>query len=341
MFDIVLTACLAATGPCADRLLPGDFPDVAACEEARASRVAAWAGTQGLTVADSRCESAAASGASLDVVELAEGVFVHQGAVDVARAGGPASLANLGFVIGERSVAVIDAGLTRGVAERLWRSIRERTALPVSHVILTHMHPDHALGAGLFAEAGAKVVAHPKTERALSTRAANYMESLTNLLGAERLIGTRPVLPEAAETVVELGGRTLTLFPLATAHTDNDLLIRDEQTEVLFAGDVLFHRHVPALDGSLVGWVKVLESLPGAQIIVPGHGDVLQGDAGLEDTARYLRTLASDVRQAIARGDGIAVTAHTAGEAERELWELFDEFNARNATAAYKELEWE
>ena len=43
----------------------------------------------------------------------------------------------------------------------------------------------------------------------------------------------------------------------------------------------------------------------------------------------------------IRRGVTIGVATRIAGQSERSRWELFDESNARNVTAAYSELEWE
>ncbi|HTF74496.1 MAG TPA: MBL fold metallo-hydrolase, partial [Bradyrhizobium sp.] len=40
-------------------------------------------------------------------------------------------------------------------------------------------------------------------------------------------------------------------------------------------------------------------------------------------------------------GKSITVAADTAAASERSHWELFDDFNARNATAAFSEIEWE
>ena len=74
---------------------------------------------------------------------------------------------------------------------------------------------------------------------------------------------------------------------------------------------------------------------------MPGHGPVAAWPAALEDERRYLRRLAQDVRASIKRGETIAAASQGAGESERTRWELFDESNARNATAAYSELEWE
>jgi glyoxylase-like metal-dependent hydrolase (beta-lactamase superfamily II) len=97
------------------------------------------------------------------------------------------------------------------------------------------------------------------------------------------------------------------------------------------------------LDGSLRGWLAVLDELAAlpAQRVVPGHGPVSPWPEALGDERRYLETLASDVRALVARGEPITAAARTAAATERSRWQLFDDFNARNATAAFSEIEWE
>ena len=142
---------------------------------------------------------------------------------------------------------------------------------------------------------------------------------------------------------LDLGSRTLTLRAWPTAHSDNDLTVLDEQTKTLFAGDLVFLTHTPVLDGSIRGWLRVIDELSTlpAQRVIPGHGPVSEWPAALADQRRYLETLASDVRVLVARGEPITVAAGTAAASERSRWQLFDDYNARNATTAFSEIEWE
>jgi hypothetical protein len=75
---------------------------------------------------------------------------------------------------------------------------------------------------------------------------------------------------------------------------------------------------------------------------VPGHGPVLDDwRSAIDEQKRYLERLTQDVRALIARGAPISAAVESAGQSERSLWALFDDYNARNATAAYAEIEWE
>jgi glyoxylase-like metal-dependent hydrolase (beta-lactamase superfamily II) len=103
-------------------------------------------------------------------------------------------------------------------------------------------------------------------------------------------------------------------------------------------------QHVPVLDGSILGWLKVMDELAlmRPRRILPGHGPVIDNwQDALAQQRRYLERLTRDVRSLISRGAPISAAARSAGEAEKDRWSLFEEYNARNATAAFAELEWE
>ncbi len=155
------------------------------------------------------------------------------------------------------------------------------------------------------------------------------------LVGSQRLIDD--------EERLDLGNRVLTLRAWRVAHTDNDLTVLDELTQTLFSGDLAFVGHIPVVDGSLRGWLASLEPLARipADRVVPGHGPLASWPLALRDERRYLERLAQDCRALIARGARLAEAAESAGLEERSHWELFEAYNARNATAAFAELEWE
>ncbi len=338
MFEAIVALCLAGGMPCRDQLVPGyEAETEVACLERLVAQPPQVEG-------EPRC---AAAEPVLDFEEIAPEIYVHHGAIEEPDRENGGDVSNLGFVVGDRAVAVIATGGARWVGEGAWRAIRARTDLPVTHVILTHMHPDHVFGASVFEEAGAELVGHAALERALADREANYLESFGALIGAKRFLGIDA--PGPAETVgewreIDLGGRVLEVRAWPVAHTPTDVTVVDRATGTLFAGDLVFDGHAPALDGSLLGWQRVLEELmsePFARV-VPGHGgSSLLWPEGAAPLVRYLSVLERETREAVEAGLRIGEAAESVAQGEAAHWRLFETYNPRNATVAFTELEWE
>lgn len=90
-----------------------------------------------------------------ELSEVAPGVW----AATDNQAATPSAGSNAGFVIGDDGVVVIDTTSNVESARLLLAEIRKRTSLPVKFAIDTHYHLDHVAGNGVFAEAGAVVMA--------------------------------------------------------------------------------------------------------------------------------------------------------------------------------------
>ena len=126
-----------------------------------------------------------------------------------------------------------------------------------------------------------------------------------------------------------------------------EMIVFDDVSATLFTGDLVAMGLTPSLDGSLKGWLDWLDSPPdpAPERIVPGHGPVTAGwDKAIAPTRAYLTGLRDATRAAVAQGLPLSQAVPEIVAALQPIsagWADFDATTARNASAAYAELEWE
>ena len=282
----------------------------------------------------------------LAVTEVAPGVYVHAGAVEDWVPANGGDIANLGFVVGSRCVAVIDSGGTPELGLR-WRAAIERTTrLPICFVFDTHAHPDHVLGNAAFVAAQTRFVGSAKFNAAMAAREPYFLRALQRDFGinATHEAMVYPTVAVNGTQEFDLGDRILVAQTWPTAHTDNDLTVYDRQTRTLFASDLLFVQHIPVVDGSLRGWLDTMPQLARIDValVVPGHGPTRAGGPDAwKPQQEYLEALLRETRAALKSHQTLSQAVDSVGVSAASRWQLAERFHRRNVTAAFAELEWE
>lgn len=290
--------------------------------------------------------SANAGGESFNITEVTPGNYlhtgIHAGIDDTARD----DIANIGFIIGDRCVAIIDTGGSLDTGRKLLQQLREITDKPVCYVINTHVHFDHVLGNAVFKKENPQFIGHAQLADAITSNRDFFLEQFTSELGPEpsaELIIAPDIDVEETRTI-DLGNRPVVLNAWPKSHTSTDLTVYDEKTRTLWAGDLVFRERIPVLDGSIKGWLRSLEEISTMDIAytIPGHG---QPGNGWEEVAaeqiEYLDILLQETRQAVAEGMFIEEAQDSVGMSQKDKWLLFEENHRRNVSKAFVELEWE
>ena len=203
----------------------------------------------------------------------------------IAGAGG-----NIALLAGDDGSLVVDSGLAdlaTGTAAEIAKSG------PVALLANTHWHFDHAGGNERLARAGARIISSENCRLRLTSE--QTLEALGQRKFPPAPPAARPVITFTEETSLHLNGERIRLVPVAPAHTDGDVLVRFESTNVLHMGDLFFNGFYPFIDYSSGGWIGGMAAAANAALtltdgttrIIPGHGPV----ATQPDLKSYLEFL--------------------------------------------------
>lgn len=220
--------------------------------------------------------------------EVADGVWMIEGLREVFAASNGGNIVNIALVQTSQGAVVIDTGSTLSMGAEI-RAFADQRMGGVALVVNSHHHPDHWFGNAAFADR--QIVAQPQTSAACAQYGQDFAESLYAILGSW-MSGTTP-LPATGQTgagETRIGGRSLKFMALS-GHTAGDLVMMDEQTGTLIAGDLLFLERAPSLpDADYGAWLAALDTLAGLQAsgTIPGHGAFHRSSAALAQTRAYL-----------------------------------------------------
>jgi glyoxylase-like metal-dependent hydrolase (beta-lactamase superfamily II) len=227
-------------------------------------------------------------------VEVADGVYVIPD-------GGIPLVPNVGILVGEESVLVIDTGMGPANAEIVLSEVRKVSQLPVRYLVTTHFHPEHNFGAQSFPTE--TLLLYPIAQhRDLQEKGEEYRDWFIEMFGddvqglLEPVELVEPDLTFERQARLDLGDFPVHLLWFGhPAHTGGDTVIYLPRQKVAFVGGLAPNKLFPIMadaGSSVRGWLASLEPLArlNARIIVPDHGKVGR-PAVIEAVREYLSTV--------------------------------------------------
>jgi len=243
----------------------------------------------------------------LSAVQVAKDVYTFIGKTEDFSTDNGGNIVNTAFIVAAQGVIVIDTGPSLRYGQQMRRAIAAITAKPIVLVINTHHHPDHFLGNQAFADL--PIAALAETRNGIAADGNAFAENLFRMSG-DWMKGTEVQLPGKTLSAgrLDVAGRSLRLVGL-DGHTGADLVIVDEISGVVFAGDLAFNGRAPTTPHADVAhWLKALDQLEvltreaGFKVLLPGHGGPTSDAAPIRQTRAWLTWLSAAMRDSAKAG---------------------------------------
>ena len=220
----------------------------------------------------------------LTVQKLSDTVYVLQGP------GG-----NIGVSAGPDGVFIIDDKY-EGDGEMISAAVAELSDQPISYVLNTHWHFDHAGSNGYFGQGGSTIIAHDNVRKMLASGA--YI-SVVDREVAPAPLEALPVITFDDSLSLHLNGEEVHMLHVTPGHTDGDGIVWFRESNIIHMGDTFLVGMYPLVDvdsgGDINGMIEtaetVLSFVNDDTRIIPGHGPVSDraGLRGYRDLCVALR----------------------------------------------------
>lgn len=253
---------------------------------------------------------------------------------------------NLGFVIGEKSVLVWNAGSSYLLVQSFHKEIKKITDKPVKYVVLENSQGHAMLGSNYWKEQGAQIVAHEIAKKEIEQKGKNTFARLKRAL-RDKFDGTE--LTNVDKTFkdsmsFDLGGKIVEAKYFGYAHEHSDIAVWLPKEKILFAGDLAFNNRllpifeITETDKWLEAWEQIEELK--AEIVIPGHGDVTDMATVTKYTKDYLVYLRTEIEK-ILDEDGDLTEAYEINMDDYKHLDTYKELGRQNIARTFKRMEFE
>ncbi|MBI3545428.1 MAG: MBL fold metallo-hydrolase [Gammaproteobacteria bacterium] len=281
----------------------------------------------------------------LQPVRVAENVYAVIGDLGGQTYENDGLNSNLGFVVSDAGVLVINTGPSQRVAQALHTAIKKITSQPVKWAINVNSQNHYWLGNTYFKSLGAVIIAHKEADRIMRETGEVQLDANKTLL-KEKIKGTRLTFPSELmdETrELKLGGTIVQLIYFGRAHTPGDMVVWLPQQKIVYGGDIVFTDRMLAVIpiGDSKGWVEAFDKLMQLKpsFVVPGHGRSTAPEKASKDTHDYLVYLRAAAKKAIDQAETLQDTVDNLDQSQFKYLANFDLLAKRNLNRVYLEIE--
>jgi glyoxylase-like metal-dependent hydrolase (beta-lactamase superfamily II) len=226
---------------------------------------------------------------------------------------------NVAVLTGPDGKVVVDAGIAVS-RPQMETALSALGPEPVTHLINTHWHFDHANGNEWLHELGPEIIAHENTPKHLA--ATQRVEDWSTDFRPLSKAALPTVLFDEKKTM-KLNATVIDLAYYGPAHTDSDISVTFKDLDIVHTGDTFWNGIYPFIDystgGSIDGSIRAadanLEVTTESTIIIPGHGHPVSNRAELKAFRDMLFAIRGNVAALKKQGhslDAIAAAKPTA-----------------------------
>ncbi len=278
--------------------------------------------------------------------KVADGVYTSIGQTSPGSYENSGHNNNLGFVVGDKAVAVWNASSSYLLARAFHEEIKKITDKPVKYVVLENSQGHAMLGSNYWKEQGATIIAQEiAKEEIIELGESIYKRSVKRL--KDKILGSKVILPDVTfkDTYkIDLGNRIVEAKYFGYAHEHSDIALWLPKEKIVFAGDLAFNqRLLPIFEITETNkWLEAWKGFAalGAKIIVPGHGDTTDMATVTKYTKDYLEYMREKILAVIDDGGGLN-EAYAIDMTPYQHLDTFRELGKQNIATLFKQLEFE
>jgi glyoxylase-like metal-dependent hydrolase (beta-lactamase superfamily II) len=223
------------------------------------------------------------------------------------------------FVVTDAGIVVTDP-INADAVGWLRGELAKRFNKPVTHMIYSHNHGDHASGGEAWGNA-VKVITHKDNDVKNATPRVTFSDT----------------------HVLKVGGKTLELTYLGKGHGNGMIAVVVRPENVAFVVDVvsparLPYRDFPGMDiAAIIGQIKKVESLD-FDIMAPGHSR-LGNKKDTTDARIYIEKLMAGVKKALAEGKSADDIIASDLVSDYKDWRAYNQYRPLNISGMVKWLQ--